>query len=159
MASLPERSRGQFNEVMAEIDQVSAKNKYSSHCFPRDQLRQQNQGHKTLTAKDCLHQCFAKQDGDGEIEFPEFDAVVGKWIRNKLVSGLEAALVREPLPSPQKKKPKRAVVEQSDARYEDAVAHRDEALQRQAWGAENVFLSAFPMFVPSLSWQNDRFYI
>ena len=34
---------------------------------------------------------------------------------------------------------KRAVVEQSDARYEDAVAHRDEALQRQAWGAENVF--------------------
>jgi hypothetical protein len=21
------------------------------------------------------------------------------------------------------------------------------------------FLSAFPMFVPSLSWQNDRFYI
>jgi ubiquitin-protein ligase len=27
-------------------------------------------------------------------------------------------------------------------------------------GAENVFfLSAFPMFVPSLSWQNDRFYI
>jgi hypothetical protein len=28
-------------------------------------------------------------------------------------------------------------------------------------GAENgtLFLSAFPMFVPSLSWQNDRFYI
>jgi hypothetical protein len=27
-------------------------------------------------------------------------------------------------------------------------------------GAENgVFLGGFPMFVPSLSWQNDRFYI
>jgi len=23
----------------------------------------------------------------------------------------------------------------------------------------HLFLSAFPMFVPSLSWQNDRFYI
>jgi hypothetical protein len=22
-----------------------------------------------------------------------------------------------------------------------------------------LFLSAFPMFVPSLSWQNDRFYV
>eukprot|EP01046_Picozoa_sp_COSAG06_P017104 COSAG06_NODE_1151_length_10496_cov_14.282004_12_plen_97_part_00 len=90
---------------------------------------------------------------------------------NKLVSGLEAALVREHLPSPQKKKPKekkkkkvlmlqmiislrqvqrtqkqdtcfsqkRAVVEQSDARYEDAVAHRDEALQRQAWGGWDTY--------------------
>jgi hypothetical protein len=24
---------------------------------------------------------------------------------------------------------------------------------------KRLFLSAFPMFVPSLSWQNDRFYI
>ena len=30
-------------------------------------------------------------DGSGEIEFAEFDKVVGKWIRAKLVRGLEAA--------------------------------------------------------------------
>eukprot|EP01043_Picozoa_sp_COSAG02_P018564 COSAG02_NODE_870_length_16337_cov_45.593608_4_plen_288_part_00 len=32
------------------------------------------------------------KDGSGEIEFVEFDSVVGKWIRAKLLLGLEAAL-------------------------------------------------------------------
>ena len=32
------------------------------------------------------------KDGSGEIEFIEFDVVVGKWIRAKLLLGLEAAL-------------------------------------------------------------------
>ena len=41
------------------------------------------------------HQFSANEmdkDGSGEIEFVEFDAVVGKWIRAKLVLGLEAVL-------------------------------------------------------------------
>jgi hypothetical protein len=32
-------------------------------------------------------------------------------------------------------------------------------INMSAGGAKNgIFLSVFPMFVPSLSWQNDRFY-
>ena len=31
-------------------------------------------------------------DRSGEIEFPEFEAVVGQWIRGKLAMGLEEAL-------------------------------------------------------------------
>ena len=37
-------------------------------------------------------------------------------------------------------------------------AHRSSASSAQP-PAKNGILSAFPMFVPSLSWQNDRFYI
>jgi hypothetical protein len=40
------------------------------------------------------------------------------------------------------------------------LALRDQLLQ-QAFEPEKTasFLSAFPMFVPSLSWQNVRFYV
>ena len=38
-------------------------------------------------------------DGSGQIEFPEFDAVAGQWIRDKLATGLAAALGGDPAPA------------------------------------------------------------
>jgi hypothetical protein len=44
----------------------------------------------------------------------------------------------------------------------EATAHADSGSDQFAFvrcGKRQLFLRVFPMFVPSLSWQNDRFYI
>jgi hypothetical protein len=43
---------------------------------------------------------------------------------------------------------------------EEVDAFDDLMIGKEYSGAKNgIFFGVFPMFVPSLSWQNDRFYI
>ena len=70
-------------------------------------------------------------DGSGDIEFQEFDAVFGKWIRNKLAEGLDAALSRN------------VEVVQDTKRWDDAVAHRTRSIMRWVWDGWDTYRYAY----------------
>ena len=107
-------------------------------------------------------------DGSGEIEFAEFDAIFGKWIRNKLASGLHAALAhaeepnetfpetsektqfeeegagkgKAPAADAQKTVSKRlqhVEAVQDTTRWDEAVVHRESTTKRRIWDGWDTY--------------------